>query len=372
MKAAYIEQTGPPENIKVGDLPKPTPGPGQVLVRVQPVALNPIDLYIRSGHGGDAAGLPLRHRLRPRRDGRGGRPGRASGSRSATASGGRTRGCSAGRGWPPSTRRSTRNGSIPTPAAPARRRRPRPWPWSGSRRTWACSGSASSRPGETVYVPGGSGGVGSMVVQMAKAAGARVATSAGSPERLELCRNLGADLALNYKTDDVPARLREFAPEGVDVWYETQREPNLEVSIPLLRKRGRMILMAGRTAKPALPLGAFYPRELLAARLRHVQRHARGAAPCAGDIDPMGRGGPAQADRRPDVPARRRGRGREVPRGQHLGGAGTLTGKVVIIDRCESEWLECIAPVVASDSPREADLAAPLPLDPTDSDEPTP
>jgi NADPH2:quinone reductase len=95
---------------------------------------------------------------------------------------------------------------------------------------------------------------------MAKAVGARVATSAGSPERVELCKSLGADLALNYKTDDIPARLRDFAPEGVDVWYETQREPNLEVSVPLLRKRGRMILMAGRAAKPVLPLGAFYPR----------------------------------------------------------------------------------------------------------------
>ena len=49
MKAAYIEQTGPPENIKVGDLPRPEPGPGQVLVKVRAVALNPIDLYIRSG-----------------------------------------------------------------------------------------------------------------------------------------------------------------------------------------------------------------------------------------------------------------------------------------------------------------------------------
>ena len=75
-----------------------------------------------------------------------------------------------------------------------------------------------------------------------------------------MCRRLGADLALNYKSDDIPAKLREFSPEGVDVWYETQREPNLEVSIPLLRKNGRMILIAGRTAKPVLPLGAFYPR----------------------------------------------------------------------------------------------------------------
>jgi NADPH2:quinone reductase len=87
-----------------------------------------------------------------------------------------------------------------------------------------------------------------------------VATSAGSPEKQELCKSLGADLALNYKTDDIPARLREFAPDGVDVWYETQREPNLEVAVPLLRKRGRMILMAGRAAKPVLPLGSFYPR----------------------------------------------------------------------------------------------------------------
>ena len=99
-----------------------------------------------------------------------------------------------------------------------------------------------------------------MVVQMAKASGARVATAAGSPEKLEICRRLGADLALNYKTDDIPGRLREFSPEGIDVWYETQREPDLEVSVPLLRKHGRMILMAGRTAKPTLPLGAFYPR----------------------------------------------------------------------------------------------------------------
>src|SRR5262249_4051988 len=114
--------------------------------------------------------------------------------------------------------------------------------------------------GETVYVPGGSGGVGAGGVPMARAAGARVATPAGSAERRGLCKSIGADLALSYKTDDIPARLREFAPEGIDVWYETQREPNLEVSIPLLRKRGRMILMAGRAAKPTLPLGAFYPR----------------------------------------------------------------------------------------------------------------
>ena len=183
------------------------------------------------------------------------------------------------------------------------------------------------KPGETVYVPGGTGGVGSMAVQMAKAAGARVATAAGSPEKLEVCRRLGADLALNYKTDDIPSKLREFAPEGVDVWYETQREPNLEVSVPLLRKNGRMILMAGRAAKPALPLGAFYPQELLAPRLRHVQRDARAAAPVRRRHHPMDRGGAAQGPRRPLVPAVRRRRGPPLPRGEHPQGRGLAHGE---------------------------------------------
>src|SRR6476646_6922738 len=49
MRAAYIEKTGPPEVIQVGDLPRPRPGPSEVLVKVGASALNPIDLYIRSG-----------------------------------------------------------------------------------------------------------------------------------------------------------------------------------------------------------------------------------------------------------------------------------------------------------------------------------
>src|SRR5262249_50816694 len=116
------------------------------------------------------------------------------------------------------------------------------------------------QPGEVVYVPGGSGGGGSMVVQMAKAVGARGATAAGSPERVELWKRLRAGLALDYQKEDNPARVRAFAPQGLHAWYGTQRGPNLEVAIPLLRKHGRMVLMAGRTAKPVLPLGAFYPR----------------------------------------------------------------------------------------------------------------
>jgi NADPH2:quinone reductase len=117
---------------------------------------------------------------------------------------------------------------------------------------------AQLRSGETVFVHGGSGGVGSMVLQMAKAAGARVMASGGSDEKVATCRQLGADAAVNYETEDVDAALREFAPNGVAVFWETQREPNFDQIVGLLAERGRIVLMAGRDARPEFPVGPFY------------------------------------------------------------------------------------------------------------------
>ncbi|WP_435019026.1 NADPH:quinone reductase [Tundrisphaera sp. TA3] len=259
MRAAFIEHTGPADVIQVGDLPRPEAGPGQVLVRVRVVALNPINTYIRSGLvtmpmtfpyviGSDFAGkveavgagvkrFKVGDRVWGSNQGLLGRPGVAAEYAAVDEE----------FAYP------TPDGQTDAEAAALA--------LVGITAHLGLFRSARLTAGETVYVPGGSGGVGSCVIQMAKAAGARVATSAGSPERAELCRKLGADLALNYKADDIPARLREFAPEGIDVWFETQREPHLEINIPLLRRRGRMLLIAGRTAKPILPLGSFYPRD---------------------------------------------------------------------------------------------------------------
>ena len=259
MRAAYIDQPGPPENIKVGELPKPSPGPGQLLVRVHATSLNPIDLYIRSGMvampmsfpyviGADFAGtvealgpgagrFQVGDRVWGSNQGLVGRQG-------ATAEYAVVDEALA---YP-----TPKNQADPEAAAQA---------LVGITAHLGLFQKGQLKAGETVYIPGGTGGVGSMVVQMAKAVGARVATSAGSPEKMELCKSLGADLALNYKLDDIPARLREFAPEGIDVWYETLRDPNLEVNVPLLRRRGRMIVIAGRAAKPPLPFGSFYTRD---------------------------------------------------------------------------------------------------------------
>jgi NADPH:quinone reductase len=282
MRAAFIEETGPPEVIKVAELPRPVPGPGQVLLRVHAVALNPIDLYIRSG----LVPMPLSFPYIIGCD--------VAGSVEETGAG-CTRFQKGDRVWGSNQGLLGRQGVAaeyaavdeswlyPTPALLP----------DTDAAAMALVGITAHlglfqfgqlKAGEVVYVPGGTGGVGSMVVQMAKAAGARVATAAGSPERLDLCRRLGADLAINYDSDVIPARLREFSPEGIDVWFETQREPNLEVSIPLLRKNGRMILIAGRAAKPALPLGAFYPRNCAIFGFAMFNASADQQRRCAADI----------------------------------------------------------------------------------------
>jgi len=328
MQAAYIEHTGPPEVIRVGYLPTPAPGPGQVLVRVRAAAFNPIDLYVRSG----MVAMPMAFPYVVGTD--------VAGTVEAVGPGaGRFR--VGDRVWGSNQGLLGRPGSAaefaaidedllyPTPAD-------QPDVEAAGQALVGITahlglfGKAGLKEGEAVYVPGGSGGVGSMIVQMAKAAGARVATSAGSPERAELCRGLGADLALNYKADDIPARLREFAPDGIDVWYETLREPNFEVSIPLLRRRGRMVVIAGRAAKPVLPVGLFYPRDCslfgFAMFNATVDEQRRAADEInrwveAGKLRPLiGRTFPLV-----DAAGAQR-----LLEANTVGGAGTLTGKVVI------------------------------------------
>lgn len=328
MRAAYIEATGGPEVIKVGELPNPEPGPGQVLVRVRSVSLNPINLYLRSGAvamplpfpyviGSDLAGTV--EKLGP----------------------GVTRFKPGDRVWGSNQGLLGRQG-VASELAAVDEQWLYPAPDSltdDQAAAMALTGITAHiglfergrlAAGETVYVPGGSGGVGSMVIQMAKAAGARVATSAGSTERVEFCTKLGADLTLNYKTDDIPARLREFSPDGYDVWYETQREPNLEVSIPLLRKEGRMILMAGRTAKPVLPLGAFYPRNCSILGFAMFNVSADAQRKCAEDMNRWAERGLLKPFVGKKFPLAEAAEAEKFLEANTVHGAGTLTGKVII------------------------------------------
>ena len=328
MRAAYIEANGPADAIRVGTLMDPEPAPGEVLVRVAYVSLNPIDLYLRSG----AVPMPMAFPYIIGCDLAG---------RVEKVGPGTKRFREGDRVWGSNQGLLGRQGAC-AELASVHEQWLYPTPESVSDRDAAAMAlvgltahiglfqRGGLKSGEAVYVPGGSGGVGSMVIQMAKAAGARVATSAGSAEKIVLCTDLGADLALNYKTDDVPARLREFAPEGIDVWYETQREPNLEVSVPLLRPRGRIILIAGRTAKPVLPLGAFYPRGCSILGFAMFGCTAKEQAACAVDINRWAASKALRALIGKEFPLDEAAEAEAFLEANTMHGAGGPAGKVVI------------------------------------------
>ena len=256
MKAAYIEQTGPPENIQYGDLPDPQPQGKQVLVKVAAVAVNPIDTYLRAGLvkmelplpfiiGCDVAGTV-----------------QAVGPEV-------TRFAPGDRVWGSNQGLLGRQGTFAEYAAIDE-----DWLYTtpegvddqqaaaialvGITAHLGLFRDGKLKPGETVFINGGSGGVGSTVLQMAKAVGAKVVCTAGSPEKVQACQDLGADRAINYKEENVGEAIRAAAPEGVNLWWETTREPNFDLVVESLAPRGRMILMAGREARPPFPVGPFY------------------------------------------------------------------------------------------------------------------
>ena len=259
MKAAFINQTGPPEVIIYGDLPDPKPTRRQCLVKVTTVDVNPIDTYVRSGSIPGSLTFPfiLGRDL--------------AGTVVATGSG--VKQYKPGdRVWATGQGAEGRAGTFAELAAVDERSlNPIPAGVSeedvvavslvGSTAYLGLVRDARVNPLEVLFVNGGSGGVGSCVVQIAKILGARVITTAGSEEKARICRELGADLVINYKTQDVDAAIKEFAPKGVNIWWETLREPNFERTIPLLSMRGRMIVMAGRDARPPFPVGPFYVKD---------------------------------------------------------------------------------------------------------------
>ena len=117
--------------------------------------------------------------------------------------------------------------------------------------------TANLQPGETLLVHGGSSGIGTMAIQLAKALGARVAVTAGSAEKLDACRALGADVAISYKDEDFVERVREETDgRGADVILDNMGAKYLGRNVDALATAGRLVvigLMGGR--KGELDLG---------------------------------------------------------------------------------------------------------------------
>lgn len=119
--------------------------------------------------------------------------------------------------------------------------------------------AAEFQEGDAVFVSGAAGAVGSMVGQIAKAMGAsRVIGSAGSPEKVARLKELGFDAAFDYHDGPVVDRLREAAPDGIDVYFDNVGAEHLEAAITVLNPGGRIamcgaIAQYNETEPPAAP-----------------------------------------------------------------------------------------------------------------------
>lgn len=104
---------------------------------------------------------------------------------------------------------------------------------------------AALAAGETLLVHGGSSGIGTTAIQLAKAAGARVITTAGSEEKCRFCETLGADKALNYRTADWEAAVAGWTgPGGVDVVLDMVAGPYMQKNLRVLGRDGRYVIIA--------------------------------------------------------------------------------------------------------------------------------
>lgn len=101
------------------------------------------------------------------------------------------------------------------------------------------------KPGESFLVHGGSSGIGTTAIQLAKAFGARVFTTAGSAEKCQACKDLGADVAIDYRTDDFAAAVREANDgKGVNLILDMVGGPYIARDVELLEPDGRLVFIA--------------------------------------------------------------------------------------------------------------------------------
>jgi len=135
-------------------------------------------------------------------------------------------------------------------------------------------------PGERVLIHGGSSGIGTTAIQLARAWGARVFTTAGSPDKCAACERLGAERAINYQTEDFVAVIRDLTGgEGVDVILDMVAGDYLARNLKVLRTEGRVVniaLLGGNQA--TIGLGAILLKRLTITgstlRSRTVQQKA--------------------------------------------------------------------------------------------------
>lgn len=260
MKAAFFNKTGEAEVIQYGELPVPEIKEKQVLVKMKAVAANPVDTYIRAGKFPLEKPLPIPYIIGMDLVGTVSKV--SNGSKFKTGQ----------RVWTSSLGFGGRQGSF-SEYAVVDEDRLYAAPQNVSDEEivavlqsaiTACHGLlhvAKLRKGETIYINGAAGNVGSAVIQLAKACEATVIASSSNHEKIKWCQELGADLVVDYRHPKAIDTIKQFAPQGINVYWDTSRNPNFDVAVDLLAMKGRIVLMAGAEARPPFPVGPFYRKQ---------------------------------------------------------------------------------------------------------------
>ena len=234
MKAIRIEKTGGPEVMKLVDVDLPPPGPGEIRIRQTAVGLNFIDTYHRnglypvklpSGLGLEAAGVVeetgegVTHLKQGDRVAYGNGPiGAYAQARNA-----------------PANRVSKVPEGISDETAAAMMLK-------GMTVRYLLRETYKVKSGDTILLHAAAGGIGLIASQWAKALGATVIGTAGSEKKAELARAHGCDHVILYKSEDVPARVRELTGgKGVPVVYDGVGKDTLMMSLDSLSPRGLLV-----------------------------------------------------------------------------------------------------------------------------------
>jgi putative PIG3 family NAD(P)H quinone oxidoreductase len=237
MRAVVITEPGEPEVLRWLEVPDPVPGPGEVVIEVAASGVNRADLMQREGRYPPPAGAPpypgLECSGRVRSLGDGVTGWRAGDEVCALLAGGGYAEqvvVPAGQLLPvPAGVDLTEAAAFPETACTV------------YANVFQLAGLTS---GERLLVHGGSSGIGTMAIQLGKAFGARVACTAGSPEKLARCRELGADVAINYREEDfVAALLDATGGAGADVILDIMGASYLARNLAALATGGRLAII---------------------------------------------------------------------------------------------------------------------------------
>lgn len=267
MKAIVVREFGPPNVMRLEEVPTPKPGPGEVLIRVHAVSVNrTLDLVVRAGKYARPVTLPLVLGVDPSgviADVGPGVTERKIGDRVVTAL--RVSQESVGSGGPRLLGVHTWGGYAEFVKVPAERTALIPdgvdFPTATVVARHAPTAfhllrdRAKLVAGEWVLIMGAAGGLGSAGVQAAKYLGAKVIAAAGADERVQVGLDLGADAGVNYRTHDLTAEaLRITGERGVNVVFENIGAPDLFGKAFAALGRGGRLVTAGGHGGGIVPL----------------------------------------------------------------------------------------------------------------------